>query len=58
MSAAEAEAEIIANYGPVSVEDRIDMAVQLAEQAAQLYASAWSSCPEIKSQLPHDPQLN
>ncbi len=56
MSFAEAEAEIIAIHGPVSVEDRIEMAAQLAEQVAQLYASAWAQCPEIK--IPHDPQLN
>ena len=56
MSAVEAEAEIIAIYGPVSVEERIDMAEQLMEQARQLYASAWARCPEIK--IPHDPQLN
>ena len=56
MSAAEAEAEIIANYGLVSVEARIDMVDQLVEQARQLYASAWAQCPEIT--MPHDPQLN
>jgi hypothetical protein len=58
MSAAEAKAEIIKNYGPVSVEERIDMAEQMTEQAAQMYASAWASCPEIKKAMPHDPQLN
>ncbi|HEX3857678.1 MAG TPA: hypothetical protein VHY30_10340 [Verrucomicrobiae bacterium] len=51
-----AEAEIIKNYGQVSVEQKIDMAEQMAEQAAQMYASAWAQCPEIK--MPHDPQLN
>ena len=56
MSATEAEAEIIRNYGPISVEERIAFAVQMEEHAAQLYASAWAQCPEIK--IPHDPQLN
>lgn len=58
MRASEAEANFFSNYGQVSVEERISTADQLAEQAAQMYASAWASCPEIKTQLPHDPQLN
>jgi hypothetical protein len=58
VSAAEAEANIIANYGPVSVEQRIGMAEELAQEAAQLYSSALAQCPEIKRKLPHDPQLN
>ena len=56
MSAAEAEAEILKNFGPISLEERIEIAAQMEEQAAQLYASAWARCPEIK--MPPDPQLN
>ncbi|MEI9863602.1 MAG: hypothetical protein WDN00_03410 [Limisphaerales bacterium] len=55
MSATEAEAEIIATYGQISVEDKIDIAVQLSALAAQLYASAWAQCPEIRIL---DPELN
>jgi hypothetical protein len=55
MSAAEAEAEIISTHGPVSVDQKIDMAEELAYQSACLYASAWAQCLEIKTQLPHDP---
>jgi len=58
MSAAEAEAEISEMHGMISVQERIDIAVQLAEQAVQMYASAWARCLEIKTQIPHNPQLN
>jgi hypothetical protein len=51
VSVTEAEAEIIKNCGPLSVEERIDFAEQLAEQAEQMYASAWASCPEIKCRM-------
>jgi len=57
MSAAEAEAKSVRCTGIDCVQERIDIAVQLPSRPCRCMHRA-GPFPEIKTQVPHKPQLN